>query len=242
MNKSYTIDELISGYYENELLKAEDIPLPRFSLKHRIRMNRIFRQFSKNKKSVSNKELPAVLSTEVVHKPLTLRKRLLIAALIIILLAFTIMTGFVIMFRADSFEGIVYNDNTHLFAINTEGCPTMIERVYVLSVVPEGFELDQSLSNETNMLTVYTNPITNQLLTFEQTVKSEFHPHINTEGHELLETEINGCNAVCIDFTTDNTISSMVIWEDKDYILELYSDFSIDETINLAERNAANGF
>lgn len=240
MNKSYTIDELISGYYENELLKAEDIPLPRFSLKHRIRMNRIFRQFSKNRRSVSNKELPAVLSTEAVHKPLTLRKRLLIAALIIILLAF--VTGFVIMFRSNGFEGIVYNDNTHLFAINTEGCPPTIERVYVLSVVPEGYELIESSTRGASEYTLYRNPQTNQELIFKQWVKSEYNAHINTEGYELRETEINGCNAVCIDFTDEKEIGSMVIWEDQDYILELNCDFGLDESLKLAQENAINGF
>ena len=240
MNKSYTIDELISGYYENEFLKTKDIPLPRFSLKHKIRMKRIFKQFSKNRKQVFNKELFIDHSTETRHQPLTLRKCLLIAALIIICLAF--ITGFVIVFVSNGFKGTVYHDSTQLFAFNAEGCPLEIEREYALSVIPKDFEMDQSLSTEINVITVYKNHTTNQLLTFEQTIKSEFHPHINTEGYELREIEINGCNAVCVDFTDGKEIGSMVIWEDEDYILKLNSDFPLDETINLAERNVINGF
>lgn len=238
MNKSYTIDELISGYYESKLTKTEDVPLPRFSLRHKIRMKRIFRQFAKNKSLLSHEELSSPLSAEVLHKPLAFRKRLLIAALIIILL---VMTGFVISFASKGFKGVVYQDNTHLFAINTEGCPLEIEKKYVLSVVPEGYELYESDSGGAWDITRYINRKTNQELIFTQYVKSEFNSHINTEGFELRETEINGCNAVCIDFSCEIETASMVIWEDEDYILELSSDLPLEETLVLAETNAARG-
>lgn len=240
MNKSYTIDELISGYYENEFLKTKDIPLPRFSLKHKIRMKRIFKQFSKNKKQIFNKELFVDHSVETKHQPLTFRKRLLIAALIIIFLAF--MTGFVIVFVSKGFKGTVYHDSTRLFVINAEDFPLEIEKKYVLSVVPEDFELELSDSYEIRAITRYRNSITDQRISFYQTVKSEYFVHINTEGFELREIEINGCNAVCIDFTSDRETASMVIWEDKDYILELSCDLPLEETIILVEENAANGF
>lgn len=241
MNKSYTIDELISGYFESELKKTEDVPLPRFSLKHKIRMKQIFRQFEKSKKLLFERELSEEPSTEAVRKPLAFRNRILIAVLVIIFLAF-VTTAFVVSFLSNGFKGVVYNDSTQLMAINAEGSPLEIEKEYALSVVPEGFELESVYSDETRVTTRYRNPMTNQWISFYQTVKSEYLVHINTEGFELQEIEINGCNSLCIDFTDDRETASMVIWENEDYILELSCDFPLEETIVLAEENEANGF
>lgn len=234
MNKSYTIDEIISGYYENEFAKAADIPMPQLSLRHKIRMNRIFKQYARNKNQALNTISYEKPYRETARRPLSLGKRIIIAALIVILLAF--MTGFVITFVSKGFKGVVYNDNTHIFAINAEGCPTQIEKRYVLSVVPEGYELYGSDSDDTWSYTDYINVEANKYLSFEQYVKSEFNPHINTEGNELRETTINGCNAVCVEFKNNQSIGSMVIWEDQDYVLKLSGDFSLEEAMELAEK------
>ncbi len=240
MNNGYTIDELISGYYENEFKKAANTPMPRLSLRHKLRISRIFKQYAENEKQANGENPPENNSLEIIRKPLSLRKRLAAAALIIILLA--LMTGFVISFVSKGFKGVIYHDNTHIFAIDTEGCPTKIEKQYSLSVVPEGYELCESNSGGTREYTLYRNTKTNQELIFKQFIKSEFNTHINTEGYELKEITINNCNAVGIEFNREDGICAIVIWEEQDYILELNCDFSLDEVIKLAEENAVNGF
>lgn len=240
MNNNYTIDELISGYYERELLKAEDIPTPKFTLLHKVRMNGIFRQFAKNKSLLSEKENSVSTSAEAPLKPLAFRKRLLIAALIIILLAF--MTGFVTIFVSKGFKGVVYWDNTHIFAVNAEGCPSEIMREYVLSVVPEGFEKEQTVSEEIKAVTVYKNSATDQKMIFSQYTKSAFNAHISTEGYKLRETRINGRSTVYIEYDKQTDISSIVIWEDQDYILELNCDFGLEKALDLVRENSIYGF
>ena len=239
MSKSYTMDELISGYFEKQFAEADEVPLPKFSFRHRLTMKRIFKLFEHNKAmSDINAEDPCekVLS----HKQLSFRKRLIIAVAIIVCLA--VMTGFVIVFISGGFNGTVYQDNTHLFAIDTANCPSTIEKEYSLSVVPEGFEMYDVSATSTDITVMYCNPDTEQVLVFGQTVKSEFNPHINTEGYDLQETKVNSCNAIYIEYINAYGVSSTVIWDNEDYILELFGDFDNNELRDLAISNEINGF
>lgn len=54
MTESYTLEELISGYFDNEFANVEEVT-PRFSIKHEITMKNIFRKFADNayKKGIS---------------------------------------------------------------------------------------------------------------------------------------------------------------------------------------------
>lgn len=239
MNRSYTIDELISGYYEKEFSEVTEVPLPRFSLKHKMRMNRIFKLYAKNKEQILKNDDSASYHADLVHhKPLNIRKRIMIAAIIILILAF--MTGFVIMFISNEFKGVVHYDNTHLFAVNVADSPNVIEEEYALSVVPDGYELYETSHISIELSTVYKNG--NKELIFTQTVKSEYAPHINTEGYELQKTDVNGCNAVFVEFKDEIGTNSLVIWDNDEYILELYGEFTKDELMDLANSNEICGF
>lgn len=238
MSRSYTIDELISGYYEKSFSETVEVPLPKFSLKHQMRMNRIFKLYAKNKEQILKNDCSASYNADLVHhKPLSIRKRIMMAAIIILILAF--MTGFVIMFISNGFKGTVHHDNTHLFAVNAADSPNVIEE-YTLSVVPDGYELYETTRSSIDSFTVYIKG--SKELVFTQTVKSEFSLHINTEGYELQETNINGCNAVCAEFKRETETNSLVVWDNDKYILELYGEFAKDELINLANSNEICGF
>ena len=178
MSKSYTMDELISGYFEKQFAEADEVPLPKFSFRHRLTMKRIFKLFEHNK-AMSDINAEDTCENVLGHKQLSFRKRLIIAVAIIVCLA--VMTGFVIAFISGGFNGTVYQDNTHLFAIDTANCPSTIEKEYSLSVVPEGFEMYDVSATSTDITVMYCNPDTEQVFVFGQTVKSEFNPHINTE-------------------------------------------------------------
>lgn len=238
MNNNFTIDELITNYFEREFSEVIDIPTPKFSLKHKIKMNWIFRKFEKNtRKKSSNSAVKPELSN---NKHFTLKQRLIITVTIIICLAF--VTGFVMIYVSKGFQGTVYTDNTHLFPINVDDCPSTIEKVYTLSVVPEGYEMYEISTISTNNSIVYRNSTTGQTLLFEQTVKSEFNSHINTEGYFLQETTINGYNAVCVEYNRGAGFDSLIIWDSKDYILTLDGNFDKNELINLAISNENCGF
>ncbi len=235
MTESYTLEELISGYFDKEFSDVAEVSLPKFSLKHRIVMRSIFRKFADNayNKSSTNQ------TVYVPSKPISIRKRLIIVAIIIIGMA--ILTGFVIMFISNGFKGKVYHDNTHLFAVNTEWCPTKIEKVYKLSVLPDGYEfVNSSFSNE-YVFTTYMNK-NKAVIYFIQYVKSEFSPHINTEGVNFRETTVGQCSAVYEEHNIEGIVDSIVIWDNQDYILRLSGNFTKDEIVKLAEINENTGF
>ena len=219
------LKSLLQESVEREWSKYENAPEHKFSLKHRLAMKKIFKLFSQNtRKTASN-------TPQKWHKPHSIRKRLMIAAIIIICLV--LMTGFALLFISKGFVGNIYHDNTHLYAVDVSDCPSTIEKVYTLSVVPEGYELYLSENNGIQVYNLYKNASGLDLI-FEQSVKSEYDSHINTEGYALQGTDVNGCNAVYIEYDIAG-ISSIVIWDNGDYILELSSEFNKEDMRNLAE-------
>lgn len=234
MNKSYSVGDLMSMYYEREFAATEQTSLPRLSFKHNRKMKKAFRIFSENSNTINNQA-----TQNVTHRPLSFRKRIILALIIIVILA--LATGSIMVFNSSGFRGKVYIDSTRLFACDVAGSPSVIEEQYMLSVVPEGFELCEFDANDIYVYYVYRKG-ENQNLFFQQSAKSDFHQHINTEGYDLLETDVNGCNAVYIEYTNECGVSSTVIWNNKNYILELSGNFNKNELLNLAISNEINGF
>lgn len=234
MNKSYSIGDLMAMYYENEFSAIEEIALPHFSTKHSRKMKKAFDIFAKNRVSTHNQ--PMTMTTK---RTLNIRKQILIAAIIIVSLAF--ITGCVVAFISNSFRGTVYNDNTYLFVFDVGGSPNVIEEEYTLSVVPEGYELHDIVKSSSNILSVYKNS-SNQNIFFTQTVKREFNSHINTEGFIIEEFVVDDCDAICVEYERETGINSMVVWNNDEYILELYGNFTKEEIIDLAICNEIESF
>ena len=234
MNKSYSVGDLMAMYYENEFSAFEEIALPKFSAKHNRKMKKAFDIFAKNRVSAHNQPM-----TMVTKRPLSIRKQILIAAIIIVSLAF--ITGCVIAFISNSFCGTVYNDNTYLFALDIGDSPTVIEEEYTLSVIPDGYELYESSSSSINKFTVYRNN-DNKELVFGQTVKSKYNSHINTEGYDIEEIFVNGCDAIYVEYQRETGIDSLVVWNNDEYILELHGNFAKEELIDLANCNEIESF
>lgn len=234
MSNSYTIGDLFSMYYEKEFSAAEDVELPDFSARHKRKMKRIFQVFDRNKAMYYN-----ACSTSKVQRPLSIRKRILIAVIIVAFLA--VAAGYVAAFVTNSFRGTVYSDNTHLFAFNDEKSPQIIERQYTLSILPEGYELYRVVKAQTSVSTEYRNA-DNQSLTFEQTVKHKYASHVNTEKYTLQENIVNGYDAVCVEYRREPYTESLIIWNNDEYILQLHGTFAKDELLELANSNEITGF
>jgi len=234
MSKSYSIGDLMAMYYENEFLAVEEASFPQFTAKHNRKMKTAFDIFAKRQVSVYNQ--PILTKSK---SPLSIRKKILIAAIIIVSLAF--ISGSVIAFISNSFRGTVYNDNTYLFALDIGDSPTVIEEEYTLSVIPDGYELYESSSSSINKSTVYRNN-DNKELVFIQTVKSKYNAHINTEGYDIEEIFVNGCDAIYVEYQRETGIDSLVVWNNDEYILELHGNFTKEELIDLANCNEIESF
>ncbi len=225
------LDEVLTEYYEEEFSRYSDVPEHIFSLKHRIAMKKIFRLYEKNTEYLRPKPSLKPMSTHKVR----LNPR---SALLLVLIIFLgVLVGCTAAyFISQGFRGYVHSDNTEIFPIDTDNCPTVNEEKYCLSELPEGFEIIDTDSSPYYEYVYYENKLTNQMISFTQRVKLDFGTYrLNTENHKVEEVDINGHNGLLIDFTEDERIHSLVLWDNDDYILELSADLPKNELIDLAK-------
>ena len=194
------------------------------SKKHDRAMRRIFKRYERNTR---------MLRPKAEIRVRTVRNRIIVALVVIILAIFTGFTA--AYFISQSFRGEVHKNNTELFPINMENCPTVIEDEYYLYEVPDGFEIINTRSDPFSKTEIYKNKQTGQIITFEQWTKPTFNPtHFNTEKGELVEVEINGYYGVIL-YLSDNQNYSELIWDNGDYILQISGDLPKSDLMNLAK-------
>lgn len=228
------LDEVLTEYYTKEFSIYSTVPEHKFSLKHRIAMKKIFKRYELNTMLLRSKEVLSPLSDFSERKFLLTPKRLLVLVIIVLLAALAGCS--IVYFTSYSFRGEVHSDNTELFAINLENCPTVIEEKYFLPEIPEGFEVLQTTSSPFNKYISYINKQTEQTITLRQSVKSEFGSiHFNTEKGELIEIEINGHNGLLIDLSDEENTFFDIIWDNGDYILKISGNLPKNDLLNLAQ-------
>lgn len=229
------LKDILLEVHEIECGVSDDLPNFKPSLRHRLAMKRIFARFDRNMRKLRNTrstgETPII---ERGTRRYSIKQRILIAALIIILMTFLAgCVSAIVKFVSERFNGTVYEDNTQLFAINLDNCPQTIEYQYVLTNIPEGFELNESLSSTTSVYTLYSNELTGQFITIQQWVKTHYTPHYNTEKRTFEENEINGTTVLFIDLSSDKRNNSVLIWDNDDYIIEISADLDKNNALNL---------
>lgn len=220
---------ILAEICDEEIFELNKFPPFKTSLRHKLAMRKIFADFNKITRKVANTCENKLLSQ---HAPLSLRKRLIIALAMIICAA--LMTGFIAVYVSRNFHGKVYSDNTNLFAVDTENCLITIEYEYYLPELINGFEIVEHVQTQTDVYTRYENTSTCQDVTLIQCTKNCFDTHYNTEYHDFEEIEINGHNGVCLDLSNDECDGSILVWDNGDYILELYGNLSKSELVDLA--------
>ena len=218
MTNEALLDEVLTEYYDAYLSRFDDVAEHRFSLRHRLKMRKIFKLYEKNVKKLNLK--PDV--QQMISKVRLNRKTVL--AIVAIVLLSLIAGCAVAYFVSESFRGTVHDDNTQLFAINVEGAPTTLEYTYVLSEIPQGFELLETSVSEYVYYVNYYNRETSEAIVIKQYVKSKFALHYNTEQNIFQSIDINGNKGVSLEITTSNGNTSVIIWDDKCYIIEVVSN------------------
>lgn len=225
--------EILAKAVVCEFAEFDNTPEHNFSLKHRLAMKRIFARYERNiRKLRKNGKTDAPLTN--VYKPqLNLKQRLIIVTVIVVLM--TLLVGWVIIFVSGNFRGTVYPDKTHFAVTDIEGTLQTIEYNYNLISVPEGFEIIETSTSPIHIYTLYMNNLTKQTITLHQWVKSSYESNYNTENHVIEDVIINGCFGFCIDFSDDKHNSSLVIWDNGDYIIEIIADIDKNSIINLSK-------
>ena len=226
---------ILAKVEECEFEEYDNAPEHKFSLKHRFAMKRIFAKFERNANKLRKKDTSATQTAIKFKHNLSLKQRLIIFTMIIILMTF--LLGCVMIYVSGSFSGTVYPDNTQLNVTVLEDCPKTIEYKYALASVPAGFELTENTSSPIHAYTLYTNAATKQTICLHQWVKTSFDQHYNTEHYPIEKVKINNVDGLCIDFSDNISDSSLVVWDNGDYVIEIMADFTKESTSNLANLN-----
>lgn len=212
-----------------EWAKYENAQEHVFSKKHERKMKHVFKLFERN----DCKLKPYIGSRPHYHFRFT--KRNIIVLLAVIFLAALAGCG-VTYFTSKNFYGKVNADNTELFVINTENCPSTIEDKYYLPCLPDGYEVLGTDSTPFYEWISYENPATEQTLTFCQFAKVSFDStHYDTENQKFQEININGHSGLCLDYSSQGYNYAVIVWDNGDYIFELFGEYSKNELCDLAK-------
>ncbi len=212
-----------------EWAKYENAPEHVFSKKHERKIKYAFKLFERN----DCKLKPYTGSKPHYHFRFT--KRNIIVLLAVIFLAALAGCG-VTYFTSKNFYGKVNADNTELFVINTENCPATIEDKYYLPCLPDGYEVSGTDSTPFYEWISYEKPATEQTLTFCQFAKVSFDStHYDTENQKFEEIKVNEHYGLCLAYSSQDYNYTNIVWDNGDYILELYGETSKNELCDLAK-------
>ena len=207
--------EVFDTVYLQELSEFDSAPRHFFSLRHRRQMKKIL--------------YPNTVYAGMTKREAPLKKRLLIALLVIILSLLGIVAGAQIS-KSFAFDEI--GGHTYLFAVNDKNAPTTIDTLYHLPTVPDGFELSYEESGKYNIFIQYCDEVFERVVFFDQSVKNGFSVGLENLTGEPEEIKINGSPAYYLVYGNDLGI---VVWDNGDYILEVGGYLTKNELIAFAE-------
>lgn len=160
---------------------------------------------------------------------LPLRKTVLIAVIMILMM--TIMVVTVSAFREAiwSFIMSIFDTHTHVTVEADENAPEEILKIYEIKELPVGYYLEELNDLVYTIKTVYSNG--KDRLTLRQSVKKEYKANVNTENNEALPVYVGDYAGFSIEYEG----FSFLEWETEDYVFSLTGSFGKDELITIAE-------
>lgn len=222
--------ELLKESYRQEFSQYDSSPVFKTSGKHNRAMKRIFKIYKKNVQKLHTNSIPA-------YTPKPMHRLSLKAISIAILVAFlAVLAGCAVAyFISQNFHGEITSDSTNILPINTENCPATIEEIYNISDVPEGFEKISDNSDPFSRTVEYMNSLTKQMIVFSQYSKPGLGTlNLNTEKNKLEEVKIDRYKGIFIEQSDENSNYCIIIWDNGDYIFEIFANLTKEEVIDLA--------
>lgn len=174
MNKSYSVGDLLSLYYENEFAAAEETELPDFSAKHKRKMQRIFSLFEKNKARMDNSRMIFSFPSQ-----LSFRKRLLFNIIIIVGLAF--LAGCANALITKNLRETANSDFMNIFGYHM--------------YIPDGYSHYTAQTGDKKVITIVNEDSNVELINPKG---------ISIDKSDLKQAEITSCGAVFVEFRVED--------------------------------------
>lgn len=237
-------DLILEEWADREWEELANSPEFETSKKHERAMKRIFKRYERNTRKFRLRSAVKVGSVT---------KKVLIAVLALFL---ALIAGCAATYFISGFRNTVYPEGISLFLYNgTDNSPTTLENFYYLSGLSEDYTVVHKGDGDTYKSFFYRNTQTGKLVMFRYGVKSRYEElptWFDTESGKLSEIKINGSCGVYYendrtpsaginnlfgmfrDYDDRSNINSCV-WDNGDYIFEVYSDLPKKDIMNLAK-------
>lgn len=161
-----------------------------------------------------------------------LRRTVTIIVTVVIVLSTMVMSVSALREAFIRFITEAFNTHTEVQAIQDDTAPESFEDIYVITNIPDGFEIvfqNDNITEAPALITEYRN--SQQRIIFSQYIKSRYDVNVNTEGFEMVRIDINGNEGFMVDMI-DNIY---IAWDNGDYIFEIDSNVGKDILIDMAK-------
>lgn len=161
-----------------------------------------------------------------------IRRTVTIMITVIIILSTTVISVSALREAFIRFMTEIFDTHTEVQAIQDDTAPESFEDIYVITNIPDGFEIvfqNDNIEETPVLMTEYRNG--QQRIIFSQYIKSRYDVNVNTEGYEMVRIDINGNEGFIVDMVDDYYIA----WDNGDYIFEIDSNVGKDVLINMAK-------
>lgn len=197
----------------------------KFSIRHRRKIKKLFREHErKHASSISAKA--------------TTYSRKRIAVIVIIAVAFVLSCVTVGAWVTGGFKNIKKSDHTEIFNIDYANAPQTIEYLYYISALPDEYKLTASDVNIDISANFDYETDDGRNLSFNQIVKSAYKSYIDTENYKIEEIIIDNKDGIFVAFESE----SLLVWDNSDYVLEIYGTFTKEEMLDLAKSTKIKDF
>lgn len=159
-----------------------------------------------------------------------IRRTVTIMVTVIIILSTTVISVSALREAFIRFITEIFDTHTEVQAIQDDTAPESFEDIYVITNIPDGFEIvfqNDNIEETPVLMTEYRNG--QQRIIFNQCIKSQYDVNINTEGYEMIQIDINGSEGFMVNMVDDVCI----VWDNGDYILEIDSNIGKDILIDM---------
>lgn len=200
---------------QQEFAPFEDGGEHRFSRGHKRKMKAMFREFSRKPK-----------------KKIPLKRRIIIAAIAILLATLTGTTAVAVGQRFGIFN--VSITHTTVGLTDSEGAPRRIEDIYCIPELPEGYHVYQYDADENAVGWIISETSGPRSLCFSQYVKDNYSSMINNANSGINFIKVGEYEGYYVDFGYDQL---SLTWDHGDYVMSFFSvseDMTIDDLIELA--------
>lgn len=161
-----------------------------------------------------------------------IRRTVTIMVTVIIILSTTVISVSALREAFVRFITEVFNTHTEVQTIQDDTAPESFEDIYVITSIPDGFEIvfqNDNITEAPALITEYRNG--QKRIIFSQCIKSRYDVNVNTEGYEMKRIDINGNEGFIVDMVDDYYIA----WDNGDYILTISSNVGENALIDIAD-------